>query len=250
LGDLCSPSSEEHLSSFDRPRILVVKWDRFSGTAIAHCASLAFPEAEISLFQRGYDALVHARSTRCWLGLVGLSLPDMDGLDLLAGIAADRVLPRLLVVSRRQDERSRDLLRRVPIDGYFDSGSEDWGAMTSVIKKVGNGGRYFSPTFGAKHPTDGGVVPLSALLTITEMQVFAVIGDGSDDRMAAERLGLSAKTVHTHRQHIMRKLSVQTRGALIVDAIRRGVVRIAEKGVLRPGFAAGICAINRNTDQG
>jgi DNA-binding CsgD family transcriptional regulator len=75
------------------------------------------------------------------------------------------------------------------------------------------------------------------LLTETELLIFAVIGDGSDDRQAAARLGLSETTVHNHRQNIMRKLGVRARTDLMREAIRRGVVRFTTTGIaLTPGM--------------
>jgi len=58
----------------------------------------------------------------------------------------------------------------------------------------------------------------------------------SDDATAAEALGLRPTTVHTHRQRIMRKLEVQSRTALIREAMRRGVIRFTDFGAIRPGL--------------
>ena len=71
---------------------------------------------------------------------------------------------------------------------------------------------------------------------MTELQVFSVIGDGSDDEVAASRLEMNVHTIHTHRRNIMKKLGVQTRTELMKEAIRRGIVRITAENVIRPGF--------------
>ncbi|MEO5959277.1 MAG: LuxR C-terminal-related transcriptional regulator [Opitutaceae bacterium] len=161
-------------------------------------------------------------------------------------------MSRLLVISGRQDERSRNFLRAAPIDGFFDWASEEVESLSNAIRRVGNGGRYFSATFNPGSSRAGSVVPLSVLLTPTELQVFAVIGDGSDDRRAADRLNLSAKTILTHRQRIMRKLGVQTRSEMMLQAMRRGMVRVTEQAVLRPGFegtlAAGANDLSRQSE--
>jgi DNA-binding NarL/FixJ family response regulator len=74
-------------------------------------------------------------------------------------------------------------------------------------------------------------------LTPAELQVFCVIGDGSDDREAAARLGLSKATVTTHRRNIMRKLGVSSSAKLVREAVRLGVVRIGPDGaIVRPGL--------------
>ncbi len=114
---------------------------------------------------------------------------------------------------------------------------------------MGAGGNYFSASLRMTE-CDGGVPPLSALLTVSELQVFAVIGDGTDDGQTAERLGLSATTIHTYRQRIMRKLGLQTRAELIKEALRRGIVRLGEDRVLRPGFDEALQGRNGKTGIG
>jgi DNA-binding NarL/FixJ family response regulator len=225
------------------PRILVVEWKLFFATTVARCAEDVFPTAEIVVCHSAAEARAEGRAKQATLGLFGLTFPDMDGLDLLAEICRERsTAARLMVVSDRDDERSRNVLRTVPIDGYFDCGAESQGALRGAMLKVGSGGRYFSASFEGETSRLRNEAPLSALLTATQLQVFAVIGDGTDDRCAAGRLNLSEKTIHTHRQRIMYKLGVQTRAELMLAAIRRGVVRVTEKGVLRPGFEAALAA--------
>jgi DNA-binding NarL/FixJ family response regulator len=144
------------------------------------------------------------------------------------------LVDRLLVVSARNDEQSHQVLRQVPIAGFFDCLSEDTDNLGIAIRRVGSGGRYFSASSlvpgGARRPT------LNQILSQTELQVLAVIGDGSSDQDAADCLGLSATTVHCHRQHIMHKLDIQTRAALMRTAIERGVIRFSADRVLRPGM--------------
>jgi len=61
-------------------------------------------------------------------------------------------------------------------------------------------------------------------LTRREREVLALIVEGLTDRQAAAELGLSIKTVHTHRQNIMAKLGVRTATALVRRAFQTGLV--------------------------
>jgi DNA-binding CsgD family transcriptional regulator len=85
-----------------------------------------------------------------------------------------------------------------------------------------------------RHAT--GARSICQLLTPTEQLVFAVIGDGSDDDIAATRLGLRPSTIGSIRRELHRKLNVQHRGELMRAAIQHGFVRITPEGVVRPGF--------------
>lgn len=226
--NVCTPTA-----TVCEPYIALVKRDLFRAAAIRSCAELAFPQCGITVHQQGMDALQKLRVRPAWLGLVGLTLPDIDGLDLIAIIHAESLVSRLVVVTTRSDEHSRAWLRRVPICGFFDCMMEDPLGLTEAIRCVAQGGSYFSRSW---HKTDTNRGRLNALLTPTEMRVFSAIADGGSDSQSAERLGMKPQTVRTHREHIMRKLDLHSRGELIAEALRRGVVRVAGRAMLRPGF--------------
>jgi DNA-binding NarL/FixJ family response regulator len=219
-------------------RIMVLKWDLLYADAIRRVARDVFPDAEILVCRSGETALHTLRDNRADLGLFGLTLPDTDGLDLLTLVGEELLVHRLLIISGRRDERSRQALRGARIDGFFDAFSEDGAALAVAIRCVGNGGSYFSPSARefSHGPAPGTRLNLNQVLSLIELQVFSVIGDGSDDESAGTRLGMSAQTVHSHRRAIMRKLGVQTRTELMKAAIQRGIVRITTDNVIRPGF--------------
>ncbi|HVS50795.1 MAG TPA: LuxR C-terminal-related transcriptional regulator [Opitutaceae bacterium] len=159
----------------------------------------------------------------------------MDGLDLLAAVIEDGLVEKSLVVSGRQDERVRVALRHLGIDGYFDTECGGVELLRRAFREVAAGGHYFNNNT----PPQAGVEncpSLDRLLSTTELQVFAIIGDGSDNAVASARLGMAEATVQTHRQHIMKKLEIQTRTDLMRLAIQRGIVRITCDRILRPGF--------------
>lgn len=62
-------------------------------------------------------------------------------------------------------------------------------------------------------------------LTGREREVFQLIAEGKTNRKIAQILGLSVKTVDTHRAHLMRKLQIHDQTALVKMAIRKGIVR-------------------------
>lgn len=218
-------------------RIVVVKSDRLRADGIVRAAREVYPEADITLCRSAAEAIMSLRAAPAALGLVGLMLPDMDGLDFLARAGRERWFDRIMVVSGRKDERTRQSLREAQIDGFFDIAVECPSGLVAAIRQVAGGGAYFSPgVLGSASVVLRGAATVEQLLTETELRVFAVVGDGSDDGEAAARLRMGVATVHSHRKNIMRKLGVQTRTKLMLEAIWRGVVRLTEAGrVLTPG---------------
>jgi len=213
---------------------LVVKSDRLCAYAVRRTVAETFPTTTLFICHTGADTLRILRHSPVQFGIFGLGLPDLDGLDLIIRATEERLVQRLLVVSSRNDEHTHQVLRRVPIAGFFDCQAENGDNLGTAIQCAGSGGHYFSPT--RRLSAANGRPTLKQILSDTELRVLAIIGDGSSDQEAADRLGLSATTVHCHRQHIMRKLDIQTRAALMRAAIERGVIRFSSDRVLRPGM--------------
>jgi DNA-binding NarL/FixJ family response regulator len=61
-------------------------------------------------------------------------------------------------------------------------------------------------------------------LTEREAQVLQLVTEGRSNSDIAEQLGISIKTVETHRTHLMRKLGVHERTALVKYALRTGAI--------------------------
>ena len=60
-------------------------------------------------------------------------------------------------------------------------------------------------------------------LTYREREVLRLVADGNTDRMVAETLVISPRTVNRHLSNIFTKLSVPGRAAAVALAIRQGL---------------------------
>jgi len=66
--------------------------------------------------------------------------------------------------------------------------------------------------------------PAAGSLSRRELQVLTLIAEGFTNKQIADRLGISVRTVETHRERLMRKLDVQGTAALTKAAITLGLV--------------------------
>jgi DNA-binding NarL/FixJ family response regulator len=66
--------------------------------------------------------------------------------------------------------------------------------------------------------------PPSSPLSRRELQVLTLIAEGNTNKQVAELLGISVRTVETHRERVMRKLNAQGTAALTKWAISLGLV--------------------------
>src|SRR5688500_15269536 len=157
--------------------------------------------AEVQCAQTAEEGLCAMRNCAVHLGIFGLTFSDIDGIDLISSVKAERLAFRILVVSSRDDETVRWYLRPGLVDGYFNSERDDVSALSSIIATVANGGTYFSPK-AAKPPCKHATPPFTQLLSVHERKIFALLGDGCDDKQAGTLLELSQHTVHAHRRRI------------------------------------------------
>ena len=98
--------------------------------------------------------------------------------------------------------------------------------LVQAIDTVAKGGRYF----GDSTTAESGVSPEAdrgaKKLTAPEREVLLGVVDGLTTEQIAVRLGLSLRTVHTHRDRIKRKLNLHNVPDLTRFAIREGLISV------------------------
>lgn len=234
--------------------VLIVKWDALYGRLLAEAVRLVFPLAQVVVERTTAEARRRVAAGLHEMVILGASFADDDGLPLVQELAADTRVRALLVVTLRRDAQVLALLRRTRSVSAFDPAGDEPGRFTLALAHAAQGRRYLSP--GLQEALLGGAgapLDLARMLTPTEWQVLAVIGDGSDDKEASAALGLEPGSVHSHRKRLMRKLGVRSRIELLRRCVELGVVRVLPDGrVTHPawdGVRAEIEASRREREQ-
>ena len=162
------------------------------------------------------------------LAIVDLHLPDRDGADLIAALHAARPHMRIVVVSGYDDEYRVAEALRAGANGYLLKAAPVE-HIVAGIRDAAAGGSPLTPelTEGVlramrKSSRDG----RSALdvLTAREIQVLRLFASGRSTREVAASLGISPKTVETHRVRIYTKLGAKGVVDLTRIAVRSGLV--------------------------
>jgi DNA-binding NarL/FixJ family response regulator len=156
--------------------------------------------------------------------IVDISLAQGDGLELVRDVHAQRPELPMLVLSMHDELIYGERLLAAGASGYImkQAASDQ---LLVALRRVLGGGIYVSDTLAGsmgKARADGmeGVAsdPIERLSN-RELQVLSLIGRGISSREAADGLGLSVKTVETHRQSLKRKLNLATNAQLLQYAI-------------------------------
>ena len=158
------------------------------------------------------------------LVLVDINLPGRSGLELIRDLqAANPKLP-ILVLSMHDEAFYAERVLRAGARGYV---SKQLGGqkLIEAIRRVCRGQFYLSEKintrildhFAGRQPRAGS--KRMAQLTDRELEVLNIIGRGKESREVARELGMSLKTVETHRSNIKRKLNLKTGAELVRHAV-------------------------------
>lgn len=172
--------------------------------------------AEASSLQTGLAAIIASTPD---LVITDLSFQDGDGLALIGDIK--RFYPDLpvLALSMHDEAVYAERALRAGARGYVTKQEID-DAILIAIRRVLAGDIHLSEAmnrlFSQKFLTGGksGSEVSLEQLTNRELEVFKRIGHGDSTRQIALALGLSVKTIESHREHLKAKLKLPSGTAL------------------------------------
>ena len=181
----------------------------------------------------GLDAVEAARTLTPDVVLMDVTMPEMNGLEATRQIRKDCPSIQVVVLTMHRDPRTVACTFAAGASGYLLKDC-DSAELVEGIRAVSRGeaflcrrlseavlqegDRYLSGQAAADHD----------LLSRRERQVLRLVGDGFDRHEMASILGISIKTVDTHRRNLMRKLDVDGVAGLTRHAIREGLLPLEE----------------------
>ena len=179
----------------------------------------------VGMASTGEEALSVADKVRPDLAVVDISLPGMNGLELIRQLRAKYDDLRILVVSRHEEELFAERAVRAGAQGYImkiDAGDQ----VVDAVRKIADGGVYLSEKISSKLLLNlawGGEQKEKSpyeMLSDRELTVFRMIGQGRHTREIAERMHISSKTVDTYKARIREKLDIPDGARLLRQAVQ------------------------------
>jgi DNA-binding NarL/FixJ family response regulator len=178
----------------------------------------------------GEEALALARRLEPDVVVLDISMPGMSGLDVVAQMRAQSPSSRVLVLSIHDHEEYVLQSVRSGAQGYLRKDTSP-AELRSAIRTVHVGDSYFSPHVAKRLSTALSNERSSqerhekiAELSAREREVLIEIAQGATSKEIAQHLGISARTVESHREALTRKLGVRGVAALTRLAVDAGLI--------------------------
>lgn len=186
-------------------------------------------EADLEVVGEAGDAREAVFQTRALLPdviVLDLLMPGPSGIDVLPELRKAAPQVQVLVLSM-QDEPSyvREAFA-AGASGYVLKEAADTD-LVAAVRAVAAGERYVHPALGARlvaAEADARRQTEEDPLSDREREVLRLLALGHTNQEIANLIYISVRTAETHRAHIMQKLRLKTRAALVSYAMTHGLL--------------------------
>ena len=170
------------------------------------------------------DALGPMERTAPSVVVVDFAMPLQDQLDATAALCRQAGPGRVIVLGGFGDRQHAQRAIEAGASGFLWKGAE-LTELLLAIKTLHAGTTYLSPQLAPVVPTARTLHedPLGSL-SKRELEVLCFLAGGMTNREIAQQLGISVKTIDTHRGHVLKKLRLRNNSDITRFAIRHGFV--------------------------
>jgi DNA-binding NarL/FixJ family response regulator len=178
----------------------------------------------------GAEALELARELKPDIVILDVSMPNTDSVELTRRLREALPSTEVLIFTMHEGEEMIRALVDAGARGYTFKSDTTAQILTAIEMLAGH-----KPFFTAKVSealreaflksiaSDAGKPPAS-FLSAREREVIQLLAESKSNKEVATRLGISVKTVETHRATIMRKLGINSVVELVHYAVRNKMI--------------------------
>jgi len=165
------------------------------------------------------------------VAVIDISMPDMNGIEAIRRVVTEHPSVRTLALSMHSDRRFVVEALKVGAKGYLlkDAAADE---LVTAIRTVAADEMYICSKIAhivLKDYLQRSPEIISAVaspISPREREVLQLVAEGQNTKEIAFTLGVSVKTVETHRQQIMKKLNLFSVAELTKYAIREGLTSL------------------------
>lgn len=174
---------------------------------------------------RGRDVIDSLLRSRPDVVIVDVSMPDVSGHQLAAAIREALPDAKIVALTRHAEKAYVQQMLKAGATGYvLKQTAAD--VLISAIRSVAAGGTYLDPAVAGKVIESMGGSRAGAnngaVLTGREQEVLTMVAYGHTNKEIGTALGITTKTVETHKANVMHKLGITSRAELVRFALAQG----------------------------
>jgi DNA-binding NarL/FixJ family response regulator len=177
----------------------------------------------------GREAVALAREHAPDLVVMDISMKEVNGIEATEAIVADAPQRRVLILSMHAAAEFVRRAMKAGAAGYVlkDSAPQE---LRLAIESLARGETYVSPRVShhlvpAPHRGAPAGSPLE-VLTLRQREVLQMIAEGRGTKEIAALLGVSPKTIETHRAAVVSRLGIRDIAGLVKYAARHHLISL------------------------
>lgn len=178
----------------------------------------------------GAQAIVKTMQLQPDVVLMDIAMPNVNGLEATRQIKRQNPSVKILALTMYEAEQYIFEMLRAGASGYIPKRAPAR-ELISAIQAVSQGDAFLYPSVARKvldeylEQIKAGVKDEShKRLTDRELEVLHLIAEGKTNKEIANLLGISFRTIKTHRLNLMAKLEIHDSTQLVRYAIREGLI--------------------------
>ncbi|HZP67785.1 MAG TPA: response regulator transcription factor [Rudaea sp.] len=176
----------------------------------------------------GVTAIEKALEVKPDVAIVDISMPRLNGIEVVRRLAHDLPRTRVLVLTMHEEEEYVLHVVRAGASGYVLKHAHT-SELLNAVRTLAAGGVHFGP-YAAKvlaeqiqQPRHAAEDPYGSL-SAREREVLHLIVDGLTTKEISKRLEISVKTAENHRGRVLAKLGMRNSAELVRYAMRKRLV--------------------------
>lgn len=200
-------------------RVLIADDHAFVSWGLSKALSALGTIEIIRSVTNGIEAIAEIRKAKPDCAILDYNMPGANGLEVF--LEAKRWSPdtRFILLTGTATTQTIRALVEAGVHGVCLKESNE-GEIVDIVRTVCAGGTAVSP--GARRLIEN--AGPEVVLTDRELAVLQALARGHTNASAAAALGISPKTVDSHRTSLMRKFGVSSTASLLLAAMRAGLL--------------------------
>ncbi len=183
--------------------------------------------------ETGAEILHLARKTNAHVVVMDVTMPDLNGIEATRRLLKENRNIKVVALSGYSNREFVREMLKAGASAYVLK-SRAYEDLVCAILEVMQGRKYLSPDVACgvvdeyvEMSTSGlGEDSVFVVLTEREREVLQLIAEGRSTKEVSDHLGVSVKTVETHRRNIMEKLHLYSVAEITKYAIRAGITSV------------------------